>query len=52
MRLLRSKRSFSESRDQKGENVTPCDEQLREQESSQARESEVRAGPPDRQRER
>ena len=38
MRLLRSKRSFSESRDQKGEYVTPCDEQLCEQESSQARQ--------------
>ena len=38
MRLLRSKRSFSELRDQKGEYVTPCDEQLCEQESSQARQ--------------
>ena len=28
MRLLRSKRSFSELKDQKGECVTPCDEQL------------------------
>ena len=38
MRLLRSKRSFSELKDQKGEYVTPCDEQLCEQESSQARQ--------------
>ena len=37
MRLLRSKRSFSELKDQKGEYVTPCDEQLCDQESSQAR---------------
>ena len=34
MRLLRSKRSFSELKDQKSEYVTPCDEQ----ESSQARQ--------------
>ena len=38
MRLLRSKRSFSELKDQKGEYVTPCDEQLCEQESGQARQ--------------
>ena len=38
MRLLRSKRGFSELKDQKGEYVTPCDEQLCEQESSQARQ--------------
>ena len=37
MTLLRSKRSFSELTDQKGEYVTPCDEQLCEQESSQAK---------------
>ena len=37
-RLLRSKRSFSELKDQKGEYVTPCDEQLCEQESGQARQ--------------
>ena len=37
MRPLRSKRSFSELKDQKSEYVTPCDEQLCEQESSQAR---------------
>ena len=36
--MLRSKRSFSESKDQKGEHVNPCDEQLCEQESSQARQ--------------
>ena len=36
MRLLRSKRSFSELKGQKGEYVTPCDEQLCEQESSRA----------------
>ena len=35
MRLLRSKRSFSELKDQKGEYATPCDEQLCEQESSE-----------------
>ena len=67
MRLLRSKRSFSELNYQKGEYVTPCDEQLCEQESSQARqmdrgeieveeERRVRAKrvprPPDRQRQR
>ena len=66
MGLLRSKRSFSDLKDQKGEYVTPCDNQLCEQESCQARqmdrggieveekkrrESEARAGPPDRQRE-
>ena len=38
MRLLTSKRSFSELKDQKGEYVTPCDEQLCEQESGQARQ--------------
>ena len=38
MRLLRSKRSFSELKDQKGEYVTPCEGQLCEQESSQARQ--------------
>ena len=38
MRLLRSKRSFSELKDQKGEHVTPCDEQFCEQESGQARQ--------------
>ena len=38
MRLLRSKRSFSELKDQKGEYVTPCDEHLCEQESGQARQ--------------
>ena len=38
MRLLRSKRSFSELKDQKGEYVTPCDELLCEQESGQARQ--------------
>ena len=38
MRLLRSKCSFSELKDQKGEYVTPCDEQLCEQESGQARQ--------------
>ena len=38
MRLLRSKRSFSELNYQQGEYVTPCDEQLCEQESSQARQ--------------
>ena len=38
MRLLRSKRSFGELKDQKGEYVTPCDKQLYEQESSQARQ--------------
>ena len=38
MRPLRSKRSFSELKDQKGEYVTPCDEQLCEQGSSQARQ--------------
>ena len=38
MRLLRRKRSFSELKDQKGEYVTPCDEQLCEQESSQTRQ--------------
>ena len=38
MRLLRRKRSFSELKDQKGEYVTPCDKQLCEQESSQARQ--------------
>ena len=38
LRLFRSKRSFSELKDQKGEHVTPCDEQLCEQESSQARQ--------------
>ena len=38
MRLLRSNRSFSELKDQKGEYVTPCDEQLCAQESSQARQ--------------
>ena len=38
MRLLGRKRSFSELKDQKGEYVTPCDEQMCEQESSQARQ--------------
>ena len=38
MRLLRSMRSPSELKDQKGEDVTPCDGQLCEQESSQARQ--------------
>ena len=38
MRLLRSKRSFSELKDQKGEYVIPSDEQLCDQESSQARQ--------------
>ena len=38
MRRLRSKRSFSESKDQKDEYVTAFDEQLCEQESSQARQ--------------
>ena len=38
MRLLRSNRGFSEWKDQKGEYATPCDEQLCEQESSQARQ--------------
>ena len=38
MRLLRSKRSFSELKDKKGEYVTNCDEMLCEQESSQARQ--------------
>ena len=38
MRLLRSKRSFSELRDQEGEYVTPCDEQVCEQEASQAKQ--------------
>ena len=38
VRLLRSKRSFSELKDQKGECVTPCDEQSCEQESGQARQ--------------
>ena len=38
MRLLRRKRSFSELKDQKSEYVTPCEEQLCEQESSQARQ--------------
>ena len=38
MSLLRSKRNFSELKDQNGEYVTPCDEQLCEQESSQARQ--------------
>ena len=38
MRLLRSKRSFSELRDQKSEYVTHCYEQLCEQESGQARQ--------------
>ena len=37
-RLLRSKRSSSELKDQKGEHVTPCDEELCEQESGQARQ--------------
>ena len=58
-------RSFSELRDQKSEYVTHCHEQLCGQESGQARqmdrgeieveeasESEARASPPDRQRER
>ena len=36
VRLLKSKRSISELKDQKGECVTPCDEQSCEQESSQA----------------
>ena len=35
---MRSKRSFSELKDQKGEYVTPSDEQLCEQESGQARQ--------------
>ena len=35
---LRSKRSFKELKDQKSEYVTLCDEQLCEQESSQARQ--------------
>ena len=35
---MRSKRSVNEFKDQKGEYVTPCDEQLCEQESSQARQ--------------
>ena len=35
---MRSKRSVSEFKDQKGEYVTPCDEQLCEQESSHARQ--------------
>ena len=39
-RLLRSKRSFSELKDQKGEYVTLCDEQSCEQESSQARQTD------------
>ena len=38
MRLLRGKRSFGELKDQRGENVTPCDEKLCGQESSQARQ--------------
>ena len=38
IRQLRSRRSFSELKDQKGEYVTPCDEQLCEQESGQARQ--------------
>ena len=38
MRLMRSKCGFSELKDQKGEYVTPCDEQLCEQESSQTRQ--------------
>ena len=38
MRLFRSKRSFSELKDQKGEYVTPFDEHLCEQESGQARQ--------------
>ena len=38
MRLLRSKRSFRERRDQKSEYVTHCHEQLCEQESGQARQ--------------
>ena len=38
MRLLRSKRSFSEMRDQRSEYVTHCYEQLCEQESGQARQ--------------
>ena len=38
MRLLRSKRSFSELKDPKGEYLTPCDEQLCEQESRQTRQ--------------
>ena len=38
MRLLRSKRSFSELRDQKSEYVTDCYEQLCEQESNTARQ--------------
>ena len=39
-RVLRSKRSFSELKDQKGEYVTPCDTQLCEQQSGQARQME------------
>ena len=38
IRLLRSKRSFSELKDQGGEYVTPSDDLLCEQESSQARQ--------------